>query len=201
LEPLLLELQTHHATVLHAQSSISAVRNQAPVIQHLLRMAAHANIDQLQELLLRLLQLAAGRQSSSVAEGAAVALHCLFYTAGPHTCYVGAILAQPRSQELLQAACRNSSSSSCVQAVAADMRSREVDDLLLPALQAPPDQVSAPWSCKHLNLIVSCTSPWQRQLCIWLGMMQTEAACLVPPAPCCGPWHGAWHATLTIRLG
>jgi hypothetical protein len=142
LQPLLLRLQPHHAAVLQAQHSASAAATQAPVIQHLLAMSAAANIDQLQELLLRLLQLAAGRNSSSLAEGAAVALHCLSYHAGPHTCYVGAILTQPRSQELLLAACRKSSStSSIVRAAAAGILDKTMDDLLLPALQAPPEQV------------------------------------------------------------
>jgi hypothetical protein len=118
--------------------------------QHLLDITAAANIDQLQELLLRLLQLAAGRNSSSsVAEGAAVALHCLFHTAGPHTCYVGAILAQPRSRLLLLDAVR--SSSSVVRAVAWGILSRPKDDLLLPALQAPPEQVGMHTCCRHFH--------------------------------------------------
>jgi hypothetical protein len=141
LHPLLLELQPHHAAVLQAQHNISTATNQVPVLQHLLEVTSAANIDQLQELLLRLLQLAAGRNHSSItAEGAAVALHCLFHAAGPHICHVGAILAQPRSRELMLAACRNSSSG-VVRAVAAGILSTPRDDWLLPALQAPPEQV------------------------------------------------------------
>jgi hypothetical protein len=140
LQPLVLELQLHHAAVLQAQHSASAVATQPPAIEQLMAMAAGDSVDQLQELLLRLLQLAAGRNSSSVtAEGAAVALQSLSQTAGPHTCYVGAILAQPRSEELLVAACRNSSS--VVQAVAAGLLNKTLDELLLPALRAPPEQV------------------------------------------------------------
>jgi hypothetical protein len=140
LQPLLLRLQPHHAA-LQAQHSATAAAAQLPAVQCFLGMAAAANIDQLQELLPRLLQLAAGR-NSSVVDAAAVALHCLTHNAAPHTCYVGAILTQPRSQELLQAACRNSSSgSSVVRAVAVSILSRLVDDLLLPAFQAPPEQV------------------------------------------------------------
>jgi hypothetical protein len=175
LQPLLLKLQPHHAAVLQAQHSISAATNQVPVLHHLLEVTANATIDQLQELLLRLLQLAAVRNSSSItAEGAAVALHCLFHTTGPHSCYVAFVLAQPRSRELLQLACR--SSSSVVQAAAAATLRRPVDDLLQPALQALSEQVGYCVPCSCTDLVQRRTWPvisareYLLQLAAGLGM-------------------------------
>jgi hypothetical protein len=102
-------------------------------------MAADANIDQLQELLLRLLHLA--EAATNVGQGAAVALHCLLCSPGPHTYMVGILSTQPGTRELLQLKCR--SSSSVASTAAAGMLSRPAEELLLPALQAPPEQVCA----------------------------------------------------------
>jgi hypothetical protein len=114
LDWLLLELQPHHDALLQAthshhhkqQQHINTTADRQPsCVQLLLSMAAEASLDQLQELLLRLLQIAAGRNNSSssrVSEGAAVALHCLFWSAGPHAYRCGLILCRPRSRELLQ---------------------------------------------------------------------------------------------------
>jgi hypothetical protein len=164
LDWLLLELQPHHDAVLQAarshqqqqqeqQQHIETLPGKQPsCLKLLLSMAAEATSDQLQELLLRLLQIAAGRpkpslhssssRSSSVAKGAAVALCCMFWSAGPHAYCCGLILCQSRSRELLQDACRNSSSR-IVQAAAAGMLSRPFEQLLKPALQACPEKVGA----------------------------------------------------------
>lgn len=168
----MLELQPHQDAVLqavhhqqHQQEHITTLPvPQPPSLQLLLRMAAEASWDQLQELLLRLLQITAGRRkdprcssssaaaaqreveaaasSSNVVEGAAVAMCYLCWCAGPHAYSCGLILCQPRSRQLLQDACRNSSSS-FVAAVADDLLSRPVEQLLQPALYAFPHQVGA----------------------------------------------------------
>jgi hypothetical protein len=100
-------------------------------------MAADANIDQLQELLLRLTHLADG--TTNTGQGAAVALHCLLCSKGPHTYMVGVISAQSGTRKLLQCVCR--SNSSVASTAAAGMLSRPVGELLLPAVQATPEQV------------------------------------------------------------
>jgi hypothetical protein len=152
LRPLLLELHPHHAAVLQAiqhhehqqhgqqeQQVLDSASSQLPAVQRFLRMAADANIDQLQELLLRLTHLVDG--TSNAGQGAAVALHCLLCFPGPHTYMVDVISAQLGTRQLLQITCRNSSS--VASTAAAGMLSRPIEELLLPALQATPEQVGA----------------------------------------------------------
>jgi hypothetical protein len=77
-------------------------------------MVSVASWCQLQELRLRLLEIAASSKSkSSTAEGAAMALSCIsrFQQAlgGPCVYFMRMVLAQPRSQQLLQTVLRCSS--------------------------------------------------------------------------------------------
>jgi hypothetical protein len=74
-----------------------------------------------------------------VSEGVAAALHCLFWSAGPHAYSFRMLLCQLCSQELLRGACRNSSSSSS--AALASVLSTPLHELLQSALQATPEQV------------------------------------------------------------
>jgi hypothetical protein len=155
LRPLLLDLHPHHAPVLQAiqhhehqqheqqqEQDLDSASSQPPAVQRFLGMAAAANIDQLQELLLRLTHLVDG--TTNAGQGAAVALHCLLCLPWPHAYMVGVISAQPGTRQLLQFACRSNNSSCVASPASAGMLSRPVNELLLlPALQAPPEQVGA----------------------------------------------------------